>query len=100
MLICIDSNQFIFGVTGADADAATLMDILPKLDVAVPRLVVNEAVRNLAKVGMDKQFFATIHQSERFRTDMSRSPPNLWRSTLTWDFRPRPVPSSVPSSSG
>lgn len=77
MLICIDSNQFIFGVTGADADAATLMDILPKLDVAVPRLVVNEAVRNLAKVGMDKQFFATIHRSERFRTVYEPVPAKL-----------------------
>lgn len=77
MLICIDSNQFIFGVTGADADAATLMDILPKLDVAVPRLVVNEAVRNLAKVGMDKQFFATIHRSERFRTVYEPIPAKL-----------------------
>jgi hypothetical protein len=36
-LSCIDSNQFIFGVTETDADAVALMDILPQIDVVVPQ---------------------------------------------------------------
>ena len=67
MLICIDSNLFILGTTGIDADAAAVMDILPELNVAVPRMVIVETVRNLAPIGMDKQFFATIRRSPRFR---------------------------------
>ncbi len=77
MLICIDSNLFILGTTGADADAETLMDILPELSVVVPRLVVVQTVRNLAPIGMDKQFFATIHQSTRFHIVDAPTPPEL-----------------------
>ncbi|MDH7486728.1 MAG: type II toxin-antitoxin system VapC family toxin [Anaerolineae bacterium] len=67
MLICIDSNLFILGTIGIDADAAAVMDMLPELDVVVPRMVIVETVRNLAPIGMDKQFFATIGRSSRFR---------------------------------
>jgi hypothetical protein len=47
MRICIDSNQFIFGISGTDAAAEALMLLLPRLDVVLPRLVVNEVTRNL-----------------------------------------------------
>ncbi len=67
MLICIDSNQFVFGVMETDTDAVALMDILPQIDVVVPRLVISEVVRNLEKIGLEKQFFATIYRSERFQ---------------------------------
>ena len=42
MRICIDSNQFIFGISGADGDAERLMMLLPQLLVRIPRLVLKE----------------------------------------------------------
>ncbi|MBC8446923.1 MAG: type II toxin-antitoxin system VapC family toxin [Chloroflexi bacterium] len=77
MLICIDSNIFILGTTDADADAAALMDMLPQLSVVVPRLIVVETVRNLAPIGMDKQFFATIGEATRFHIVDAPTPPDL-----------------------
>jgi len=77
MLICIDSNVFILGTTDVDADAAALMDMLPQLNVLVPRLVVVETVRNLAPIGMDKQFFTTIGEAPLFRIVDAPTPPEL-----------------------
>lgn len=47
MRICIDSNQFIFGISGVDSAAERLMLLLPGLDVVIPRLVMREVTRNL-----------------------------------------------------
>ncbi len=47
MLICIDSNQFIFGISGIDPASEKLMLLLPGLDVVIPRLVMKEVTRNL-----------------------------------------------------
>ncbi len=47
MRICIDSNQFIFGLAGTDAASEQLLLLLPGLDVVIPRLVMNEVTRNL-----------------------------------------------------
>jgi hypothetical protein len=47
MRICIDSNQFIFGIEGSDSAAEELMMLLPHLEVVIPRLVVKETTRNL-----------------------------------------------------
>ena len=47
MRICIDSNQFIFGIAGTDPASETLLLLLPNLDVVLPRLVVREVTRNL-----------------------------------------------------
>lgn len=47
MRICIDSNQFIFGISGADPNSETLMLLLPRLDVVIPRIVMKEVTRNL-----------------------------------------------------
>ena len=77
MRICIDSNIFILGITDADADASALMDMLSQLSVVVPRLVVVETVRNLAPIGMDKQFFATIGEATRFHIVDASPPPEL-----------------------
>ena len=49
MRISIDSNQFIFGISGADPAAETLMVMLPRLDVVLPRLVPREVTRNLSE---------------------------------------------------
>jgi hypothetical protein len=47
MRICIDSNQFIFGIAGTDAASETIMLLLPHLEVVIPRLVLHEVTRNL-----------------------------------------------------
>lgn len=47
MRICIDSNQFIFGISGTDPASEKLMLLLPNLDVVIPRLVIKEVTRNL-----------------------------------------------------
>lgn len=47
MRICIDSNQFIFGITGTDSAAERVLLLLPQLEVLVPRIVLIEVTRNL-----------------------------------------------------
>ena len=47
MRICIDSNQFIFGISGTDAASERLLLLLPLWEVVIPHLVVNEVTRNL-----------------------------------------------------
>ncbi len=47
MRICIDSNQFVFGIAGSDPASEALMMLLPHLDVVLPRLVIKEVTRNL-----------------------------------------------------
>jgi hypothetical protein len=49
MRICIDSNQFIFGIAGTDAAAERLLLLLPRLEVVLPRLVLNEVTGNLSE---------------------------------------------------
>ena len=48
MRICIDSNQFVFGIEGSDPASEELMMLLPHLEVVIPRLVVREVDRNLS----------------------------------------------------
>lgn len=48
MRICIDSNQFIFGISGTDADSERLMLLLPQINVVIPRIVMKEVTRNLS----------------------------------------------------
>lgn len=50
MRICIDSNQFIFGIAGSDPTSEALMKLLPHLDVVLPRIIVKEVTRNLNDV--------------------------------------------------
>lgn len=49
MRICIDSNQFIFGIGGTDPASETIMSLLPVLDVVLPGLVIKEVSRNLTE---------------------------------------------------
>ncbi len=49
MRICIDSNQFIFGIAGTDAASERLLLLLPHFEVVLPRLVLNEVARNLSE---------------------------------------------------
>ncbi len=49
MRICIDSNQFIFGLSGSDPASETLLKLVPYLEVVLPRLVLKEVTRNLTE---------------------------------------------------
>ena len=62
MRICIDSNQFIFGISGSDMASETLMKLLPRLEVVIPRLVLKEVTRNLNQTQV-KAFYALLHQA-------------------------------------
>ena len=64
MRICIDGNQFIFGLSGSDPAAETLLKLLPYLDVVIPRLVLREVTRNLDAAQV-KTLYALLHQSSR-----------------------------------
>ena len=62
-LICIDSNQFIFGLTGADPDAVPLLDVLGEFSVVVPRLIVQEVTRNLDTPAQVRDFYRLIYDA-------------------------------------
>lgn len=67
MRICIDSNQFIFGLSGSDVASETLMKLLPHLDVVIPRLILKEVTRNLNQSQI-KAFYALLNQAPRVST--------------------------------
>ena len=62
MRICIDSNQFIFGLSGSDVASETLIKLLPRLEVVIPRLVLKEVTRNLTQTQV-KAFYELLHQA-------------------------------------
>jgi predicted nucleic acid-binding protein len=64
MRICIDSNQFIFGIAGTDPASEELMTLLPHLDVAIPRLVMKEVTRNLNDT-LIKAFYSLLAKATR-----------------------------------
>ncbi len=65
MLICIDSNQFIFGIDQTAPDSVELLRILRVFEVAIPRLVVQEVVRNLRTTEQVKMFYRLLKGSPR-----------------------------------
>lgn len=64
MRICIDSNQFIFGLEGTDPQSEALMLLLPDLDVVIPRLVIQEVTRNLNSERV-KALYALLNRAKR-----------------------------------
>lgn len=66
MRICIDSNQFIFGITGTDSAAERLLLLLPHLDVSVPRIVLTEVTRNLRPREVTA-LYALLNKAPKFR---------------------------------
>ena len=64
MRICIDSNQFIFGIEGSDPASEELMLLLPYLEVVIPRLVIKEIVRNLSVVQI-KALYSLLNRAPR-----------------------------------
>ena len=57
MLICIDSNQFTFGIDQTAPDSVELLRVLRIFEVAIPRLVVQEVARNLRTPEQVKMFY-------------------------------------------
>ena len=66
MRICIDSNQFIFGISGTDPASETLLLLLPNLEVVLPRLVMKEVTRNLNDA-QAKAFHALLSKAPRVK---------------------------------
>lgn len=66
MRICIDSNQFIFGISGTDPVSETLMTLLPHLEVVIPRLIIKEVVRNLNDI-QAKVFYALLNTASNLK---------------------------------
>ncbi len=62
MRICIDSNQFIFGLSGSDADSEMVLKLLPRLEIVIPRLVLQEVTRNLNQA-QAKALYALLNQA-------------------------------------
>lgn len=62
-LICIDSNQFIFGLTETDQDSVRFLDIISEFNIAIPRLVVQEVTRNLDTAAQVRKFYRLLYQT-------------------------------------
>ncbi len=86
MRICIDSNQFIFGVSGVDAASETLLKLLPRLDVVIPRLILKEVTRNLNQAQI-KAFYSILHQSRHVAVVEEPVPPELVRKYVALGLR-------------
>jgi len=65
MLICIDSNQFIFGIDQTAPDSVELLRVLRVFEVAIPRLAVQEVARNLRTPEQVKAFYRLLKGSPR-----------------------------------
>jgi predicted nucleic acid-binding protein len=66
MRICIDSNQFIFGIGGTDPASETIMSLLPVLEVVIPRLIIKEVSRNLTEA-QTKALFALLNKTPQVK---------------------------------
>ena len=77
MLICIDSNQFIFGLNETDEDSVAFLNILSDFNVAIPRLIVQEVTRNLDTAVQVRKFYRLIYGSPNFLVVDEPVPQNL-----------------------
>jgi len=66
MRLCIDRNQFIFGIGGIDPAAEAIMSLLPGLEVVLPRLVIQEVSRNLNE-SQTRAFFALLNKTSQVK---------------------------------
>ena len=86
MRICIDSNQFIFGLSGTDAASEKVLKHLPRLEVVIPRLIVKEVTRNLNQ-GQVKAFYALLQQAPHFTIIEEPVPAELVRKYVGLGLR-------------
>ena len=75
MRICIDSNQFIFGLSGADPASEALLELLPELEVVIPRLVIKEVTHNLNSM-QTSALYMLLHSAPQF-TIVDETPPTV-----------------------
>lgn len=64
MRICIDSNQFIFGIESSDPASEELMMLLPHLEVVIPRSMMKEVTRNLSDA-QTKALYTLLNKAPR-----------------------------------
>jgi hypothetical protein len=62
-LICIDSNQFIFGLTETDQVSVRFLDIISEFNIVIPRLVVQEVTRNLDTTAQVRKFYRLLYET-------------------------------------
>lgn len=86
MRICIDSNQFIFGLSGSDPASETLLKLLPHLEVVIPRLVLREVTRNLNQVQI-KSLYALLRQAPKTTLVEDPVPPELVQKYVALGLR-------------
>ena len=78
MLICIDSCVFIRAFDAPASDAAELLGLLnPNLPVVVPRLIVDEVVRNLRSVEFIRTFYRFFSEESGGQIIELRAPDDL-----------------------
>ncbi len=65
-LICIDSNQFVFGLNETDEDSVAFLNILSDFNVAIPRLITQEVTRNLDTAVQVRKFYRLIYGVPNF----------------------------------
>jgi predicted nucleic acid-binding protein len=78
MRICIDSNQFIFGLSGSDPASEALLRRLSHLEVVIPRLVLKEVTRNLNPAQV-KALYALLRQGSHITVVENPVPAELVR---------------------
>jgi predicted nucleic acid-binding protein len=86
MRICIDSNQFIFGLSGSDPASEDLLRLLPHLDVVIPRLVLKEVTRNLNQAQI-RSLYALLHQAPKTVLIEGSVPPELVQKYVALGLR-------------
>ncbi len=85
--LILDSNEYIFGISGDKASCARLMDRLDTLRVFVPAMVLQEVRRNLdALYGLGVVFFRLIAFQDNITIVWSPPPENLLQTYLKRGF--------------
>ena len=86
MRICIDSNQFVFGISGSNVASETLLKLLPRLEVVIPRLIMKEVTRNLSQSQV-KALYSLLNQSPHVSIIEDNVPAELVRKYVDLGLR-------------
>lgn len=86
-VLILDSNEYIFGLSGRKASSAQLIDRVHTLRVLVPLLVLREVERNLEMMyGLGSVFFRLIVNQANIDVVWSPPPENLVLAYLERGF--------------
>ncbi len=86
MRICIDSNQFIFGLSGSNVASERILKLLPRLEVVIPRLILKEVTRNLNQA-QAKTLYTLLNQSPHVAIVEDPVPAELVRKYIDLGLR-------------